>query len=241
MKKKLVTICAAVAVIALVAAGCAKKPADPAVPPASAEATVAAGTTEKSETGKKETGTEIKTESEMQSETVTKEENPVEAEKAPAEESKGVFEEFTAQDLDGSEVTQEIFADYDVTMINIWATFCGPCLSEMPELGELSAEYNGKGLQIIGVVSDVLETADTVSASQIEEAKNIVDKTKADYLHVVPAGDLAYNLLPQVPAVPTTIFVDKDGKQIGGAVVGARSKGAWEKIIDDTLKAAGVE
>lgn len=221
--KNLVKVCAAAAVIALAAAGCAKKPADPA--PTKIETTEIETTEESS--------------AKADEETVTKEANPAETEKATAEEQKGVFEEFTAQDLDGNEVTQDIFAGHEVTMINVWATFCGPCLSEMPELGELSEEYKDKGLQIVGVVSDVLESAEEVSDSQIGEAKEIVEKTKASYLHIVPKGDLAYSLLPQVPAVPTTVFVDKEGKQIGSAVVGAKSKSAWTKVIDEMLEQAG--
>ena len=52
------------------------------------------------------------------------------------------FSNFTAITLDGETVTQDIFQDHDLTMINIWATFCGPCLSEMPDLGEIHEEYN---------------------------------------------------------------------------------------------------
>ena len=51
-----------------------------------------------------------------------------------------VFEDFTAQDLDGNTVDESIFADYEVTMVNLWGTFCGPCLQEMPDLGEISDE-----------------------------------------------------------------------------------------------------
>ena len=46
---------------------------------------------------------------------------------------------FTTEDLDGNEVTESILKDKDVTMINIWGTFCPPCIEEMPELAKLSA------------------------------------------------------------------------------------------------------
>ena len=45
---------------------------------------------------------------------------------------------FTAQDLEGNTVDQSILADHKLTMVNVWATFCTPCLSEMPELGSSS-------------------------------------------------------------------------------------------------------
>ena len=47
---------------------------------------------------------------------------------------------FAAKDMDGNEVTSGIFSESKLTMINVWATYCNPCLNEMPDLGELSEE-----------------------------------------------------------------------------------------------------
>ena len=55
-----------------------------------------------------------------------------------------ILGEFTATGLDGEEVDQSIFTGYDVTMVNVWATFCGPCLSEMPDLGALHQEFSDR-------------------------------------------------------------------------------------------------
>ena len=149
---------------------------------------------------------------------------------------KGLFESFTAQDLEGNPVTEEIFADYDLTVINLWATYCGPCLSEMPDLGELSREYQDKGVQIIGICTDTVDYDGNIAADQVELARQIAADTGADYLHLVPAGDLALQLLPQVQVVPTTVFVDKDGKQLGGAVAGAKYKEGWAEYIEKFLQ-----
>ena len=64
----------------------------------------------------------------------SKQDNQEESQTGESEESRGVFEAFTAQDLDGNQVDQSIFADADLTMINVWGTFCTPCLDEMPDL-----------------------------------------------------------------------------------------------------------
>lgn len=149
-------------------------------------------------------------------------------------EREGILSSFTATDLDGNEVTQEVFADHDLTMVNIWATFCSPCLDEMPALGELNAEYADKGFQIIGLVSDTLNQDGTISDSQVQTAKDAVAATKADYTHLLPSQDL-FGLLSQVSAVPTTLFVDKDGAQVGYAIMRAYSKEEWVTIIDEML------
>lgn len=151
------------------------------------------------------------------------------------EESRGVFESFTAQDLDGNPVDQSIFADAELTMINVWGTFCTPCLDEMPDLGELSAEYADQGVQIVGICSDTINMDKELDEKQVEKAKELAEQTGADYLHIAMSGDLVDTLLPQVMAVPMTIFVDSEGKQVGNAYMGAKSKADWALIIDETL------
>ncbi len=146
-----------------------------------------------------------------------------------------VFESFTAQDLEGNEVTQDIFADYDVTMINIWGTFCGPCLEEMPELGEIAEEYEDKGFQIVGICSDAVDLDGNVLNDVVQEAQADIQETGADYLHILPTGEIFTDLMPRVTAVPTTIFVDQNGRQLGLAIMGANDKDGWIEVIDEKL------
>lgn len=44
--------------------------------------------------------------------------------------------QFMTTDMDGKKVTNDIFADYDMTVVNFWATYCNPCIDELPELAE---------------------------------------------------------------------------------------------------------
>ncbi len=146
------------------------------------------------------------------------------------------FGKFTATDLNGNEVTQDMFSNKDLTMINIWATFCGPCLEEMPGLGALSAEYANKGMQVVGIVVDVLDSSGAVSSSQVDFAKEIVQKTGASYTHLLPSEDLIRIKLNAVSAVPETVFVDKNGNVVGEPLVGSRSEDDWKAIIDKYLE-----
>lgn len=142
---------------------------------------------------------------------------------------------FETTDIDGNTVGPEIFADYDLTMVNVWATYCQPCLSEMPDLGKLSEDYADKGVQIIGLVSDTLNMDGTISESQVEFAKEIAEVTGAVYPHLLPSQDLINIVLWQVQAVPTTFFVDSEGALVGYAYEGSRSYEAWDAIIKETL------
>ena len=150
----------------------------------------------------------------------------------------GILSVFTAQDLQGNGVNQEILKGKKLTMVNVWATFCGPCINEMPDLGALAQEYADKGVQIVGLLSDANASDGSVSASQVELAQEIVDATGANYLHIIPGTDMM-GLLYQITSVPTTFFVDETGKQVGTAYVGAKSKDAWATIIDQMLEEVG--
>lgn len=99
-----------------------------------------------------------------------------------AEDVQGLMSSFAATDLDGQSVDQGIFSGYALTMVNVWATFCGPCIQEMPDLGELAAEYQDKGVRIVGLVSDVLDADGNLSKEQVETAREIVESTGANYL-----------------------------------------------------------
>lgn len=149
-------------------------------------------------------------------------------------EQAGVLSSFSTTDLDGNTVDQSVLADYDLTMVNVWATFCRPCIKEMPDLGELAQEYADENVQIIGLVSDVLNTDGTISEEQVQTARDIVEQTGADYLHLLPSADL-FGVLGQISAVPTTFFVDSEGEQVGYAVVSAQSKDKWVETIDAML------
>lgn len=151
-----------------------------------------------------------------------------------ASQSLGVMSAFTATDLEGNEVDPSIFAGHDLTMVNIWATFCSPCIEEMPELGEIHTEYAEKGFQIIGLVADTLKQDGTLDDAQVDTAKDIVAQTEASYLHLLPSSDLL-GIVSQATAVPTTFFVDKNGAQVGYAYQGSRTKAQWTAIIDPLL------
>ncbi len=148
--------------------------------------------------------------------------------------SNGILSTFTATDLYGAVADESALSDYKLTMVNVWATFCSPCVREMPDLGELAVEYESKGVQIVGMVSDVLKSNGTVDDKQLSTAKDIAEKTKANYLHIVPSPDL-FPLLAEIQSVPTTFFVDENGNQVGYAYIGSRSKADWQLIIDEML------
>ena len=143
---------------------------------------------------------------------------------------------FASQDLDGNKISSELFADNKITMINIWGTFCGPCIREMPSLAKLSEENKSKGVEIIGIPIDIVDDWGKLDANAKSDALMIIKQTGVKYKNVVPTIEMFQTFLRGIQAVPTTIFVDKNGKQIGQAYLGARSQKDWQKIIDKLLE-----
>ena len=145
------------------------------------------------------------------------------------EEHTPIYITFEGADLEGNTVSQDVFSQSKLTMVNVWATYCNPCLREMPGLGQLSAEYDPGEVQIIGVVSDVREGEDQ---SLVE---SLVQQTGADYPHLLANASIDRALLASVSGVPTTFFFDGEGAYLGG-VVGSADRSKWEELIHELLE-----
>ena len=135
---------------------------------------------------------------------------------------------FEGHDMEGNVVSSDVFSDSKLTMVNVWATYCNPCLREMPELGELAKEYEPDQFQLIGIISDVQEGA---GDEALEYALGLIEQTGADYPHLLLNESIYRGLLTEVSAVPTTFFVNENGEVLD-VVVGAMKKSAWEEKIN---------
>ena len=135
-----------------------------------------------------------------------------------------VVPNFTTKTITGATVTNEIFASKKITMINIWGTFCPPCIGEMPELGEMARNLPADA-QIIGLVCN----ADENSYNQIEEALRITQESGANFVNLLLNDELA-KFIENVEAVPTTIFVNSKGEVVGNAIIGADVDGYKDEL-----------
>jgi len=142
-----------------------------------------------------------------------------------------VFPAFSSGNLDGTPVTGEIFSGKELTMVNIWTTWCPPCIGEMPDLGNM-ARSMPEGTQLIGILLDAKGSSDVKTISQ---AKKILSNAKADFVQIVPSREMD-PVLSWVEAIPTTIFVDSKGKIIGKPIVGARSEEAYRAEVEKLLE-----
>lgn len=158
--------------------------------------------------------------------------NPISAEAAMASLKKLTFD---TVDLYGKRVTSSILKDYDVTMINMWATWCPPCRAELPELAKLYNAFKNKGCNILGIVGDV--TPDSQEA--LENAKKLISDAGCKY-PVVQNNASFDALFKNLTAWPTTIFVDKHGNVIASSskdiIIGGRNLDEFTKAMEKALK-----
>ena len=147
------------------------------------------------------------------------------AETAPPE-YEGIVFELTA--LDGETVSDALIRENRLTMVNFWATWCGPCVSEMPDLSQLNKDYADEGFGIIGVLS---------GDKDVEGAKAFLADNGISY-PVVELGGAFLDYAANMQYIPTTIFFDADGKQVGDMVVGGKTYDDWAALIDALLALA---
>jgi len=116
-------------------------------------------------------------------------------------ESKPAVLDLTLKDMNGAHVNLADFKGRPM-LINFWATWCPPCLEEIPYFVELVDKYKDRGLVVLGISTD--DTPD--------QLKPFADKLKMNYPVLVgldqPDVERAFGAMW---AIPVTIFVKKDG------------------------------
>jgi thiol-disulfide isomerase/thioredoxin len=105
-----------------------------------------------------------------------------------------------------------------VYVVEFWATTCGPCIQSMPHLAQLQTTLADKGLQIISISSEPIETVKDFLKNKIEDANGkettIGELTKAYCLTTDPDGssDIDYMLAANQNGIPCSFIVGKDSK-----------------------------
>lgn len=109
-----------------------------------------------------------------------------------------------------------------VVLLNVWATWCGPCRKEIPELRALNATYKDRGLELVGVSVDSDGTDDAIRV--------FLQEFKMDYAIWRDSNESVQTLF-RMSGVPATFLIDRKG------VIRWKATGAVEPH-DSTLTAA---
>jgi peroxiredoxin len=112
----------------------------------------------------------------------------------------GPAPEFKLTTLDGKEVSAASLKG-KVVVVDFWATWCGPCIAEIPGYVELQKKYGPQGLVILGV---------SVDRGGVEKVRKFVEKHRMNY-PVALGDDALGEAFGGFDAIPTTFLIDRDG------------------------------
>lgn len=143
---------------------------------------------------------------------------------------------FETTGIDGKTYTEKVFSDYDLTLVNVFTTWCSPCVKEIPELQELYKEMKDKGVGVAGVVLDTTDEKGNQDEEAVKKAGILQEKTKAEYPFLIPDTTMMNGRLQGISAFPETFFVDKDGNIVGDTYTGSHTLDEWKEIVEKELK-----
>lgn len=143
--------------------------------------------------------------------------------------------EFATQDVNGNTYTKEMFKDYDLTLVNIYTTWCTPCVEEMPELDALYKQMKDKGVNVIGIVLDVLNEKGEIVQNDLERAQELVKRAGVSYPTLLPDSTYMNGRLIGIEGFPETFFVDKDGNIVGETYSGSGDLEYWTSVVEKEL------
>ncbi|MFN3134481.1 MAG: TlpA family protein disulfide reductase [Candidatus Kryptonium sp.] len=112
-----------------------------------------------------------------------------------------------------------------VILVNFWATWCGPCVKEIPDLIKIKEEFGEQNFEIIGV------SIDRAISPVFEFSKNV----RINYILIHDPEAKLLEAFGGSVGIPTTYLIDKNGK-IVNKYIGARTKEVFVNDIKKILK-----
>jgi thiol-disulfide isomerase/thioredoxin len=116
-----------------------------------------------------------------------------------------------------------------VLVLNLWATWCAPCVAEMPTLAKLSAQYAGKPVAVVPVSVD--------TPADVDKAKQFIAQHAPLSFYSDPQMKLPFALKPPAVGMPTTVIYGADGLERARLSGGADWSGGDARAVIDHILA----
>lgn len=144
---------------------------------------------------------------------------------APSPNVIGIEAELSLKDLFGTEQKLSALRGR-VVVLNFWATWCGPCIKEMPDLAAIQNQYAALGVQVVGAAADTLAEQKTV--------REFISKLQINFPVWLGATTGEMTRFGLGPALPATAVIGRDGKIVAvyqGVIKAADLKKQLDKLL----------
>ena len=144
------------------------------------------------------------------------------------------FPAFEGTDFDGNTISDSIFSEHAVTLVNFWFNECSPCVEELPTLSELNKTLQEKGGTLIGINTEVFDNNEEAIAT----AKDLLATQGASYTNLILSSDSeAGKYASGIMSFPTTLIIDRNGNIVGDPIIGNLNGGDNLQNLMDRIDA----
>jgi thiol-disulfide isomerase/thioredoxin len=141
--------------------------------------------------------------------------------KAPGEELVGQTLELTGTTLEGAAFDWSVYRG-KVVLVDFWATWCGPCIAELPNVKAAYEKYHARGFEVVGISLD----------QDVETLRAFVEKQQIPWTNLFDEGHPMAKKY-KIRAIPTALLVDKEGKVITHRTRGEALEQELAKLLGD--------
>lgn len=139
--------------------------------------------------------------------------------------------EFKTVDLNGEAVDKSVLANHEYTVVDVWGTFCGPCIQAMPRLEKMNEELSKQDIGVMGIVIDA--QGEHESAGQIMgEAKKIVSDVDGKIPSYAPPEDFLSGIGQEITGVPSQFLINSKGEVVSPLYLGGAPLETWVDIVN---------
>ena len=141
----------------------------------------------------------------------------------------GLKLDFVTTDHHGNHVlAAELFAQHEITVLNLWASWCPPCIQELPALQAMSTRLAEKDCAIVGLL------VEGDNPSELSEADHVLGLYGIDYLNLIPPENWEAHPLHVINTIPATLFVNRDGVILTAPFLGPQTE-KYEETVNQIL------
>ena len=137
---------------------------------------------------------------------------------------------FKLKDLEGKDVSSDIFNENKMTIVTIWQSTCGACMGELEALNVIYDEYKDKEVNVIGISVDNVETMGD------DGVKKVAEILELKFINIIADNEYLMELANYVQGTPTAFIVGEDGEILMEPRVGSLGKEGDIEAFRDIIK-----